>query len=156
MSTSENPHRLPRTVVPRRYDLTLTPDLAAATFDVSEAIAVEVVEPTAEVVLNAVDMEIDEAAAQVGDERLVAAVSLDEATERDLFATLSERLPTATIVCITHRPGLEVFHDRIVEVAAAPRGAIHSQSARDVASDEAAVTAVAGPRLAPLPMPSGD
>ena len=29
---SENPHRLPATVVPRRYDLTLEPDLDAATF----------------------------------------------------------------------------------------------------------------------------
>ena len=39
---SENPHRLPRTVVPRRYDLTLEPDLDAATFAGAEAVAVEV------------------------------------------------------------------------------------------------------------------
>jgi puromycin-sensitive aminopeptidase len=86
VSTPENPYRLPRTVIPHRYDLRLAPDLAAATFDGSEAIAVEVVEPTAEVVLNALDIEIDEAIAEVGDDRLVATVSLDEDTER---ATLS-------------------------------------------------------------------
>ncbi|MGH9235525.1 MAG: M1 family metallopeptidase, partial [Acidimicrobiales bacterium] len=111
MSTSENPHRLPRIVVPRRYDLTLTPDLAAATFDGSEAIAVEVVEPTAEVVLNAVDMEIDEAAAQVGDERLVAAVSLDEATERARL-TFDRTLPAGPATLHLRFRG--VLNDKLV------------------------------------------
>ena len=82
MSAPENPHRLPRTLLPRRYDLTLEPDLGAATFSGAETVAVDVVEPTAEVVLNAVDLEIDEATADVGGERLVAAVALDEANER--------------------------------------------------------------------------
>jgi puromycin-sensitive aminopeptidase len=111
VSTSENPHRLPRTVVPRRYDLTLAPDLAAATFDGSEAIAVEVVEPTAEVVLNAVDMEIDEAAAQVGDERLVAAVSLDEATERATL-TFDRTLPAGPATLHLRFRG--VLNDKLV------------------------------------------
>ena len=60
----ETPHRLPRSVVPRRYDLTLEPDLHAATFAGSEAVAVEVVEPTTLVVLNSLDLEIDEAVAE--------------------------------------------------------------------------------------------
>ena len=55
----------PRTVRPRRYDLTLTPDLEAATFAGDEVVAVEVVTPTADVVLNAVEIEIDEATARV-------------------------------------------------------------------------------------------
>jgi aminopeptidase N len=82
VSTPENPHRLPRTVVPRRYDLTLEPDLVEATFSGSETIAVEVVEPTSEVVLNAVEIEIDEAVADVGGQRLVASVALDDKAER--------------------------------------------------------------------------
>ena len=86
VSTTDNPHRLPRTVVPRRYDLTLEPDLAAATFSGTETVAVEVLESTAEVVLNAVEIEIDEAAATVDGERLVATVALDEATERVTLA----------------------------------------------------------------------
>src|ERR687897_92929 len=61
-STDANPHRLPRTVVPRRYDLTLEPDLDAATFGGHESTA------------------------EVGGERLVAAVALDDESER---ATLS-------------------------------------------------------------------
>jgi aminopeptidase N len=99
VSAPENPHRLPRTVVPRRYDLTLAPDLDAATFAGHETVAVEVAEPTAEIVLNAADLEIDEAVALPGDGEegddgvaLVATVSLDAGAER---ATLSfpEPLP---------------------------------------------------------------
>ena len=44
-----NPHRLPRTVLPRRYDLRLAPDLEAATFAGTVAIEVEVQAPTREV-----------------------------------------------------------------------------------------------------------
>jgi puromycin-sensitive aminopeptidase len=111
VSTPENPHRLPRTVVPHRYDLTLAPDLAAATFDGSEAIAVEVVEPTAEVVLNALDMEVDEAAAQVGDERLVAAVALDEASERATL-TFDRTLPAGPATLHLRFRG--VLNDKLV------------------------------------------
>jgi puromycin-sensitive aminopeptidase len=101
--TDTNPHRLPRTVVPRRYDLTLEPELEAATFAGREVVAVTVVTPTADVVLNAAELEIDEAVAEIGGgspgdgggapgstERLVAAVSLDEDAER---ATLTFERP---------------------------------------------------------------
>ncbi|HET6664513.1 MAG TPA: hypothetical protein VFG94_09660, partial [Acidimicrobiales bacterium] len=62
---SANPHRLPRAVVPRRYDLTIEPDLEAASFAGNEAIAVDVLNETNEVVLNAVEIEIDEATAEL-------------------------------------------------------------------------------------------
>jgi puromycin-sensitive aminopeptidase len=51
-------YRLPRTVVPSRYDLTLEPDLAQATFTGSEVIAVSVEESVDEIVLNADDLEL--------------------------------------------------------------------------------------------------
>src|SRR5262245_66241383 len=51
-------YRLPRTVVPSRYDLTLEPDLAGATFTGSEVVAVSVEEPVDEIVLNADDLEL--------------------------------------------------------------------------------------------------
>jgi puromycin-sensitive aminopeptidase len=86
VSTSENPYRLPRTVVPHRYDLRLEPDLDAATFSGSETVAVEVVEPTSEVVLNAVDIEIDEAVVVAGGERLAATVAFDAEAERATLA----------------------------------------------------------------------
>src|SRR6266516_2398192 len=47
----EAPYRLPRTVVPDRYDLIIRPDLAAAPFAGEETIAVRVLEPVDEVVL---------------------------------------------------------------------------------------------------------
>ena len=56
-----DPHRLPRAVVPSRYDVRLEPNLPTATFTGDVTIQVEVVEPTAWVVLNAADLSIDTA-----------------------------------------------------------------------------------------------
>ena len=55
---SANPYRLPRGVVPRRYELRLEPDLEAFVFAGSVGVDVEVVEPTSEIVLNAAELEI--------------------------------------------------------------------------------------------------
>jgi len=51
-------YRLPRTVVPRRYELVLEPDLEAGTFTGSESVEVEVREPVEEIVLNAADLDV--------------------------------------------------------------------------------------------------
>src|SRR4029079_11493089 len=51
-------HRLPRTVEPQRYELTLTPDLGAATFAGEERVRVLVHEPVTEIVLHAADLVI--------------------------------------------------------------------------------------------------
>ncbi|HYF47289.1 MAG TPA: M1 family metallopeptidase, partial [Acidimicrobiales bacterium] len=91
MPADTDPHRLPRTVAPARYDLTLRPDLDDATFRGTVRIDVTVAEPTSEVVLNAIELEIDEAAVLVGGDRRPAEVVLDEATER-LTLTLAEPL----------------------------------------------------------------
>ncbi len=52
-------YRLPRTVVPSRYDLVLEPDLEAATFSGSAEVQVDVHERVDEIVVNALDLEID-------------------------------------------------------------------------------------------------
>jgi puromycin-sensitive aminopeptidase len=62
-----NPYRLPRSVVPSRYDIRLTPDLTTATFTGVETISVTVNEPVREIVLNAVDITIN--AARIAGER---------------------------------------------------------------------------------------
>jgi puromycin-sensitive aminopeptidase len=56
-----DPYRLPRTVIPRRYELTIEPDFVAASFVGHEAINVRVREPVDEILLNAVELEIQEA-----------------------------------------------------------------------------------------------
>ena len=53
-----NSHRLPRTVVPSRYDIRLEPDLDSATYAGEEIVQVEVRDETDEVQLNAVELTI--------------------------------------------------------------------------------------------------
>ncbi|HYX45057.1 MAG TPA: M1 family metallopeptidase, partial [Acidimicrobiales bacterium] len=54
----EDPFRLPRAVEPEHYDLTLAPDLASASFTGEERVRVRVHQATAEVVLNAAELDI--------------------------------------------------------------------------------------------------
>ncbi len=49
-------HRLPTTVVPSRYDLTLRPDLGAATFTGKVVIDIDVRQPVDEIILNAAEL----------------------------------------------------------------------------------------------------
>ena len=76
-------YRLPRTVVPERYDLTLTPDLENATFAGEARVRVAVTEPVRRLVLNAVELEIL-TAELVSEEgvRLAGPVTYDEQEER--------------------------------------------------------------------------
>ena len=55
---SSNPYRLPRTVVPRRYELRLEPDLEAFTFAGTASVDVDVLESVGEIVLNAAELEV--------------------------------------------------------------------------------------------------
>jgi len=79
---SPDPHRLPRSVLPRRYDLTVAPDLDDSTFSGAVDIDVDVVDPTDSVVLNALDLEIDEAWLTIGSQRVEVEVVLDPDLER--------------------------------------------------------------------------
>ncbi|MGH9304568.1 MAG: hypothetical protein ACRDZ5_09175, partial [Acidimicrobiales bacterium] len=51
-------HRLPRTVVPRRYDLTFRPDLDQGSFTGREAIEVVLTEASREIECHAAELEI--------------------------------------------------------------------------------------------------
>jgi puromycin-sensitive aminopeptidase len=78
-----NSHRLPRTVVPSRYDIRLEPDLDAATYTGEEAIQVEVRDETAEVQLNAVELTITRVSAEGTDgTRLDGTATLDPTSDR--------------------------------------------------------------------------
>src|SRR5215467_12429580 len=80
-------HRLPATVVPKRYDLRLEPDLAAATFAGEAVITVEVETTVTEIVCNAAELAIHSAAlARDRSVPIHGSISLDEANERARFA----------------------------------------------------------------------
>ena len=81
--TADNPFRLPRTVVPARYRLSLAPDLARGTFAGTVAIDVDVRAPVDTVLLNAADLAIHEAAVSVAEgPRLPARAQLWPEDER--------------------------------------------------------------------------
>ncbi len=80
-------YRLPRHVLPTRYDLRLEPDLTTFTFVGTETITITVQEPTSEFLLNAAELEITEASVESGagggkGASQQAAVEPDEPSER--------------------------------------------------------------------------
>ncbi len=70
--------RLPDTVRPQHYTLTLTPDLKAATFTGSETIDVTLAEPTNSITLNAHDLTFQSVEIEAGGTKQTAVVSLDK------------------------------------------------------------------------------
>ncbi len=78
-----DPYRLPRHVVPIRYDLRLETDLTAATFAGQETITLMVHQPTSELVLNAIELEITSAQIEGdSDPARQATISLDTTLQR--------------------------------------------------------------------------
>ena len=70
---------LPTTVLPRKYRLTLKPDFTSFTFEGSESVVVQVAEPTSEIVLNAIDLEIASASIQQsGSSTAASSITYDE------------------------------------------------------------------------------
>ncbi len=55
---SQDPYRLPRHVIPTHYDLRMEPDLPSHSFTGHEVVTLTVIEPTAEIVLNALELEV--------------------------------------------------------------------------------------------------
>lgn len=77
------PYRLPTTVVPERYELTLAPDLANWTFTGEEKISIDVREPVREIVLNAVELELQSVELRFADGKVLPGrPSLDAENEQ--------------------------------------------------------------------------
>ena len=64
-------HRLPTTVRPERYSLTLAPDLSNWTFTGEETISVNVQEPVREIVLNAAELELHAVSLRLADGKVL-------------------------------------------------------------------------------------
>jgi puromycin-sensitive aminopeptidase len=76
-------YRLPSSVTPERYDLRLAPDLRAFTFTGEETVAIKVHRATPEIVLNALELELDEAEVKRGRKSLRAnKIEMDLTRER--------------------------------------------------------------------------
>jgi aminopeptidase N/puromycin-sensitive aminopeptidase len=84
--------RLPGTVRPEHYTLTLTPDLKAATFAGVETIDVTLLQPLDRITLNAAEISFQSVAVAAGGKELKADVALDKEKEQATF-TFPEKLP---------------------------------------------------------------
>src|SRR5438445_126199 len=79
--------RLPTSVRPLKYDVTLTPDLDRFTFEGEERIELEVVTPSPQIKLNAVDLDVRDAKLATSDGAMMAATNifLEEGAETVTF-----------------------------------------------------------------------
>ncbi|HSF68660.1 MAG TPA: M1 family metallopeptidase [Nitrospiraceae bacterium] len=93
-SDTLDPYRLPRHVIPIRYDLRLEPDLPAARFAGEETITLTVQQPTSEIVLNAIELDITSAQIEGDLGRAQGAhIALDTALQRCRFTFAEPLLP---------------------------------------------------------------
>lgn len=97
--------RLPDTVVPERYDLTFTPDLAKATFTGDETIRVQVRKPTSAVTLNSAELEFQNVSITAGGATEKATTSFDEGKEQATL-TLGKELAAGPAEIHIHFTGI--------------------------------------------------
>ncbi|MDE3187694.1 MAG: M1 family metallopeptidase [Acidobacteriota bacterium] len=84
-AASLHAQRLPSTVVPTHYALTLTPDLKAAAFTGVETIDVSLKQPASSITLNAVEIAFQSVTITANGKTQTASVSLDKAAEQATF-----------------------------------------------------------------------
>jgi puromycin-sensitive aminopeptidase len=83
MTASDDPYRLPRHVIPDRYEIRLEPDLDNALFHGQETVTVTVVQTTMAIVMNAADLSVGQAYLENDrKQRLDASIELDETLQR--------------------------------------------------------------------------
>ena len=83
--TDQNPHRLPRKVLPRHYAITLEPDLNGSSFRGTVAVDVDVIDETDTVVINAAELEIESVSVEQNEIFKASSVVMDQELERAEF-----------------------------------------------------------------------
>ena len=81
-SPDANPYRLPRDVLPSRYDIVMEPDIAEARFVGEVVISATVQAPVDSIMLNAADLDCSVATLQQNGSAIAAEVTFDAETER--------------------------------------------------------------------------
>ncbi|MBM4254793.1 MAG: M1 family metallopeptidase [Deltaproteobacteria bacterium] len=85
-AVDEQAYKLPTNVRPDRYQIRLTPDLTAFTFAGEEIVTIEVLEPTAEICLNAAELQIHAVSiVSKSGKKVVGTATLDEINQRALL-----------------------------------------------------------------------
>jgi len=97
VSHLNNPFRLPRTVLPSRYEVSLTPDLDAASFMGTVLISAEATEAVSEIVVNAIELDI----ASVTVNGIAASFTLHEESERLIIASDVAKGPCEIAIAFT-------------------------------------------------------
>ena len=77
--------RLPQTVTPEHYDLTVAPDLAKAAFTGEETIRVRLAKPSQKITLNAAEIAFGDVTIVAAGKTQKAAVAVDEKIEQVSF-----------------------------------------------------------------------
>tara|TARA_Y100001949_G_scaffold29216_1_gene22348 strand:- start:5675 stop:8200 length:2526 start_codon:yes stop_codon:yes gene_type:complete len=83
--TDQNPHRLPRQVLPRHYVISLEPDLEASSFEGTVSIDLDVVTETDTIVINAAELEIGSVYLEQSETVQANSIVIDEELERAEF-----------------------------------------------------------------------
>ena len=92
LSIQASAQRLPTTVLPEHYSLTLTPDLKAATFTGQESIDVTLAAPSNAITLNALEIAFQSVTITAAGQQQTATVSLDPAKNQATF-TFPNQIP---------------------------------------------------------------
>ncbi len=90
------PHRLPSTVVPERYAIRLTPDLAAATFVGEEKVSVRIQEPVRRILLNCAELAVPTVAIEGADGKVVQGTIVFDAENEQAAFSFPETLAAGT------------------------------------------------------------
>jgi len=100
---SDNPYRLPRSVIPVHYDLHLEPDLDTFTFEGSVSIRIGITETIQEIVLNAAEIEIKSMVFRGEDSEIeVTGVTHDDEFDRATVALADPATPGTYDLDITY------------------------------------------------------
>ena len=92
----ERSYRLPKTVTPERYELSLAPDLAAFTYSGEEHVSLSITEATSQILINVVDLDIQSAAlSNASGASLTGTVTMIPEEERASIALSGEAAPGA-------------------------------------------------------------